>query len=238
MNLVAPDYAGGSIVNLSASLLQAFGLKPPYPPCYEKLVPPELLAWAPGIVLLIYDALGLRQFETVLQSQRTPNLARLTEQAAGGLQHLTSIFPSTTSAALTSLNTARPPSEHGMLGMRQWLDELGVLGDMLRFRTVQEKPAVISEEFLRSGPTIHQRLAAHSVPSYVISSSQYKGTEFTRLLHQGAHYRSRVGDLIVLALGDRQLLYDYGQGIIIHSGGHASLSADEMLVPLIVAPHH
>ena len=48
-----------------------------------------------------------------------------------------------------------------------------------------------------------------------------------------------MGDLIVLALGDRQLLYDYGQGIIIiHSGGHASLSADEMLVPLIVAPHH
>ncbi len=47
-----------------------------------------------------------------------------------------------------------------------------------------------------------------------------------------------MGDLIVLVLGDRQLLYDYGQGIIIHSGGHASLSADEMLVPLIVAPHH
>lgn len=391
MNLVPPDYAGGSIVNLAASLLQAFGIRPPNPPCRPELLAPELLADAPGVVLLVCDALGQSQFERVLASGRTPNLERLVTRAPGGVRTLTSVFPTTTTSALPSLCTALTPAQHGMLGMRQWLEEIGALGDMLRFRTVAESPQSIDPDLIHSGPTLYKQLSACGIPAVAISASQHQGTGFTDLLHQGAQYlgyegqseiphllqtslerhrgqrcfhyvywhlvdtlshnygpisepcllemefvdlmlgkimdccaraghtllltadhgqlaldpgrglvldqdlarylryppaggrracylaaldpaalqahpllqhedllvmptdeavargwfggdcgpyRSRLGDLILLPQGGRQLLYDYGQGIKPNRGGHAGLSAEEMLVPLVVAPYH
>ena len=387
MDWVEPDYDGGSIVNLSASLLQSFGVEPPSPAC--KHIEPQWLSGGRGTVLLLCDALGRLQLDEALQSRHLPNLARLVEEAAGGLQQLTSIFPSTTTAALTSINTARPPAEHGLMGMYQWIDEVGSVCNMLQFATLAEKPVFFSEELLRSGPNIHQLLASRDISSYVISSADFEGTAFTGLLHQGAHYsgciaqsdishllaqsftqagdkrslhyvywpmvdtiahhygpltepyllelefvdfmlgkvmaqcaaagynlvftadhgqtymepqqavrvdedlhgllrhlpgggrralylstddknavqqcnalqvegieiidtedaiargwfggdcgpyRSRVGDLIVLATAERQLLYDYGKGLTLWRGGHASLTAAEMLVPLLVRP--
>ena len=107
--LTSPDYAGGSIVNLTATVLDAFGVDPPNPVCRH--LHGDTLRGDGGIVLLICDALGLRQFETALRSGRTPNLRRLVELAPGGLQSLTSVFPSTTTVALTSLNTASTPQK-------------------------------------------------------------------------------------------------------------------------------
>lgn len=188
MSLVPPDYAGGSIVNLAASLLQAFGIQAPNPPCRPELLAPEILAEAPGVVLLVCDALGQSQFERVLASGRTPNLERLVAQAPGGVRTLTSVFPTTTTCALPSLCTALTPAQHGMLGMRQWLEEIGALGDMLRFRTVAEKSVPIEVELIRSGPTLYEQLSACGIPTVAISAKSHEGTGFTDLLHQGAQY--------------------------------------------------
>ena len=186
MDWVEPDYDGGSIVNLSASLLQAFGVEPPNPPCAR--IDPEWLEYGPGIVLLVCDALGRLQVDAALQTGRLPNLARLVEESAGGLQELTSIFPSTTTAALTSINTARTPAQHGIMGMYQWIDEVGDVCNMLRFATVAKEPVFFSEDLVRSGPTVYELLAARGIPSYVISSRDFEGTAFTNLLHRGAQY--------------------------------------------------
>lgn len=188
MNLVPPDYAGGSIVNLAASLLQAFGIQAPNPPCRSELLSPDLLAAAPGVVLLVCDALGRNQLEKVLASGRAPNLERLVVQAPGGVATLTSVFPTTTTSALPSLCTALTPAQHGMLGMRQWLVEIGALGDMLRFCTVAERPQPIDAELIRSGPTLYEQLKIRGIPAVAISAKAHEGTGFTDLLHQGAQY--------------------------------------------------
>ena len=188
MNLVPPDYAGGSIVNLAASLLQAFGIQPPNPPCRPERMPPEMLADAPGVVLLVCDALGQSQLARVLASGRAPNLERLVAQAPGGVRTLTSVFPSTTTSALPSLCTALTPAQHGMLGMRQWLEEIGALGDMLRFCTVAERAQPIDPALIRSGPTLYEQLSARGIAAVAISASQHQGTGFTDLLHEGAQY--------------------------------------------------
>lgn len=188
MKLVPPDYAGGSIVNLAASLLQAFGVRPPNPPCRPQLLAPDLLATAPGVVLLVCDALGQSQLERMLASGRTPNLERLVAQAPDGVSTLTSVFPTTTTSALPSLCTALTPAQHGMLGMRQWLVEIGVLGDMLRFHTVAEQPQPIDPALIRSGPTLYGQLSACGIAAVAISAKVHEGTGFTDLLHEGAQY--------------------------------------------------
>ena len=64
---VLPDYDGGSIVNVTASILQSFGCKPPSPPLRSDLLDPNLLSDAAGgVVCLVVDALGLAQLQAGL----------------------------------------------------------------------------------------------------------------------------------------------------------------------------
>ena len=93
---VIPDYAGGSIVNLAASLVAAYGLMPPSLPCRETLIPAAALNKGNNIVLVVCDGSGYQQLQQAMQTGRTPNLSRLAEIAPHGMQQLTSVFPSTT----------------------------------------------------------------------------------------------------------------------------------------------
>ncbi|NKB71347.1 MAG: hypothetical protein GKR89_30095 [Candidatus Latescibacteria bacterium] len=185
--MILPDYNGGSIVNLAASILQAFDIEPPQPPCHPDRLPAGMLRSGSGVVLVLCDALGALQLEAVLASGGAPNIQRLIEQSPQGLQRLTSVFPSTTSVALTSINTARSPAQHGLLGMWMWLEELGVLGNMLEFRTATS-PVAIDPELLRNGPTIYELLQRRQIPSAVVSPHQFADSSFTSLLHRGARY--------------------------------------------------
>ena len=58
-----------------------------------------------------------------------PVWSRLAEQ--GKLAAITSLVPSTTTAALTSLWTGRSPAEHGIVGYELWLKEYGVVSNMI-----------------------------------------------------------------------------------------------------------
>jgi hypothetical protein len=76
-----------------------------------------LPAWMPGpvagasqIVLLVLDGLGWQQLAE--RSTLAPTLT------VGTGRSITSVAPSTTATALTSLVTGRPPAEHGVVGYR------------------------------------------------------------------------------------------------------------------------
>ena len=70
---------------------------------------PEPVAGAGQIVLLVLDGLGAEQ----LEARRT--LAPFLSTGTGGT--VTSVAPSTTACALTSLVTGRTPAEHGVVGL-------------------------------------------------------------------------------------------------------------------------
>jgi predicted AlkP superfamily pyrophosphatase or phosphodiesterase len=77
----------------------------------------SLPAWMPGpiagasqIVLLVLDGLGWQQLRE--RSTLAPTLT------SGVGSPITSVAPSTTATALTSLVTGRPPAEHGVVGYR------------------------------------------------------------------------------------------------------------------------
>ena len=55
---VAPDYDGGGILNLVATLIQARGGPVEHPPL--RLLSPDLLAAATNLVLVVIDGLGDR----------------------------------------------------------------------------------------------------------------------------------------------------------------------------------
>ncbi len=75
---------------------------------------PEAVAGADQIVLLVLDGLGAEQL------RERAALAPVLAGAAGG--PITSVAPSTTACALTTLVTGRVPAEHGVLGYRVAVD--------------------------------------------------------------------------------------------------------------------
>jgi Type I phosphodiesterase / nucleotide pyrophosphatase len=119
-----PDYSGGSLVNLIASIVAARGGKPLHAPLAN--VPAGALSDARNIVLLIVDGLGDNY---LLRRGAGGELARRRRAA------LTSVFPSTTASAITTSYTGRTPLEHGLTGWFTYFGEAGCVSAALPFRS-------------------------------------------------------------------------------------------------------
>ena len=108
-----PDYGGACLSEVVPALLARSG-GPGDTGCPRATSAP---AWLPGIaagaaqvVLLVLDGLGWEQLEA--HRVDVPTLSSMT----GG--PITSVAPTTTATALTSLSTGLAPAEHGIVGYR------------------------------------------------------------------------------------------------------------------------
>jgi hypothetical protein len=117
-----PDYAGGSLVNLVASVVAARGGKPLHEPLRNFAFP----AAATNLVLLLIDGLGDNYLA------RHGGGSELGRRRRMGL---TSVFPSTTASAITTSYTGRTPLEHGLTGWFSYFGEAGCVSATLPFRS-------------------------------------------------------------------------------------------------------
>lgn len=118
---VKPDYHGGSIVNLMASLQVGLGGAPPaYRPA--PALHPALVAAARGVVLFIIDGLG---YDYLRAHPQAVHLNRALRSA------LTSVFPSTTASAVTTFLTGDAPQQHAVTGWHMYMRELGAVMTVL-----------------------------------------------------------------------------------------------------------
>ena len=117
--MVFPDYKN-SIVNVSSSIIAALGGETIYPPL-EKL---SFLRDHKKIVLLVFDGLGYEFLK------RYGNNSFLWKNCAS---KITSVFPSTTATAETSLETGVAPQQHAITGWLMLIKELGLVSKALLF---------------------------------------------------------------------------------------------------------
>ena len=102
---VLPAYGGACLTGVVPALLGALYAEEPLPAWV-----PTTVAGASQVVLLVLDGLGWEQLGT--RHQLAPTLA-------GGIGGpITSVAPSTTACALTSMVTGQAPSAHGVVGYR------------------------------------------------------------------------------------------------------------------------
>jgi len=198
---------------------------------------PEPVRHARQVVLLVLDGLGWHQ----LKSHRflAPTLA----SGSGGA--ITSVAPSTTAVALTSIATGVPPCRHGVVGYRLMVRSSsgapGIL-DVLRW-SVDGRDArreVRPWEFQREPAFL-----GHPVP--VVTRGDFAGTGFTELHFPRANARpwfvaSTIAvEVAELLYNGEPLVYAYYDGIdkIAHSTGlsdayEAELrSADKLVAELL-----
>jgi len=170
-----PNYAE-SIVSLSNSLRSHYGCE-----TYHDTLPvlDEALAARAykHVILLVLDGLGQAQLEDSLP----PGAFLRTHWR----RSISSVFPPTTVAAITAIETGMTPAETGWLGWCQWFEELGAVVDMFSGRDSQRK----DEFFHRPNPG----------PAYMPKNALWdditqagKARGHCLMSHRG-HYRSSRG---------------------------------------------
>ena len=118
-----PDYKGGGLVNLIASVVQGRGGASRHTPL--ALLPARELEPARNVVLVIVDGLG----DNYLTRQGTGGELERRRRGA-----ITSVFPSTTASAITTSYTGCTPLEHGLTGWYTYFGEAGYVAAPLPFR--------------------------------------------------------------------------------------------------------
>ena len=152
-----PDYLGANLVGVVPGLM----LRPPgQRPSWF----PEPAADAERIVLLVLDGLGWEQFSA--HRHLMPTLGSFT----GG--PVTTVAPSTTATALTSLVTGSQPLEHGIVGYR--IDMGRTVMNTLRWHDGRRD---LRNEFPPADVQPIPAFCGSVVP--VISRAEHEGTGFT-----------------------------------------------------------
>ncbi len=119
-----PDYNGNSIVNLMSTILSHFEVDSPY--SNLKIFQPNELTDDDTIVLLIIDGLG---YNFLSKKGRD---SFLFENLKG---KISSVFPTTTAAAMTTFYSGLAPQNHSVPAWFTYLKEIGMVSAILPFKT-------------------------------------------------------------------------------------------------------
>ncbi|MFT5201098.1 MAG: hypothetical protein ACI9C1_000466 [Candidatus Aldehydirespiratoraceae bacterium] len=167
-----PAYGAGCVTELIPALLGDL----PAEAAVGGMIGPEVLD-APAVVVLVLDGLGWNQLDA--RRSVAPTLASM----AGG--PVTTVAPSTTATALTSISTGATPGEHGVVGYR--IDVEGEVLNALRWTTGRgdARQRIIPGDFQPELAFLGQR-------PVVITAAGFEGTGFTMahladVRHQGWH---------------------------------------------------
>jgi hypothetical protein len=178
-SLLAPNYNGGSIINLSASIAAHFGV----PTSTAKLQQPLPLEGVDTVVLLIVDGLGDWQLEQHLSDGDMPNLKALLEDSQR--RSLTSVFPSTTMSAITGIHMAASPAQTGWLGYTMWLEEVQGVIEMIGQVDFASRQKLEQPNFLKATSSIYAALEKNGVGVYSVAPNEYRGTWLNEWYWQG-----------------------------------------------------
>lgn len=163
---------------------------------------PEPVKGSRCVVMLVLDGLG----SAIIDENRS----LLPELAAMDGGSITTVVPSTTATALTSLTTGLSPAEHGIVGYRQRAE--GEVLNTLLWRTDSGRRP--PEPFMVQR---HTPFLGREVP--VVTRSEFLTTGFTDVHLRGAPFMgwSTIAVLVeqcrALAAERRQLIYSYYPGV-------------------------
>lgn len=179
MNPVLPDYTGGSIANLMRTLAEACGTPAPAqaPLAARFSLNARQLSRTPNIVLLVVDGLGA----AMLDKYGTGALRRNAGPA------LTSVFPSTTAAAIPTFMTGLTPAQHALTGWHMWFDELQAVTAVLPLTPRATRPLAAPADELPPRLFDHAPiyLGMHR-PAWVISPKEIAQSPFNAFHTRGA----------------------------------------------------
>lgn len=190
LGLPLPAYDGRSLPNVTGSIVRALGVdlagSPVIaPPLVEALDPFRGRRAEGPIVVFLVDGFGGSSFSAWARGDgaQGPRWARFAHP-------ITSVFPTTTTAALVSLSTGTVPGLNGVVGYRQFLPAFGLVADLLRMTPVgiPHPESLVGPRWDPRSVSDAPPVFARGVTGVALSRDRFQGTGFTQLLYEGAEY--------------------------------------------------
>ncbi|MCL5667377.1 MAG: alkaline phosphatase family protein [Patescibacteria group bacterium] len=181
---IYPYYGKYSIAEIPQTVLSLFNY-----PKVSNILPIKYKAGDfEKVVFIFADAFG---FDLFLKEHENYQLLK-DLSGKGEVMPLTSIFPSTTSAATTLFHSGLTPQEHGLPEWFLYFKELGQIVESLPFRSIgsEETDEMLKKggklEMLFNGKTIYEKLNSIGVKSFVFLSQNYSTSAYSTVTQKGA----------------------------------------------------
>jgi hypothetical protein len=184
-----PLYNSYGFANLPQTILKAFGIRES---STLKPLPENVLGNLPTqynkVIFLFIDAFGWRFFEKYKDTY--PVLQKLVTD--GVVSKLTSQFPSTTAAHVTTMNTGLPVGQHGLYEWNYYEPTLDAVIQPLFFSYSGDKErdtllrTNANAEKIFPNETIHHTLANHAIPSNVYISEEFRDSPYSAVVMNGS----------------------------------------------------
>lgn len=223
---VHPAYDGLSLLNVPSSLSAWLG-GPVL--LHAPLDLPELHPFTPDveqIVVALVDAVSFDRFTRWLEGAASSLKAFVD---SGVLAPLTSVVPSTTTSALTTLWTGASPAEHGILGYELLLREYGLVVNMITMAPALLEGqrgflgrAGVAADTLLPVPTLGDQLTASGVETHVFIANAIRASGLSRMHYAGSTIHGfgspadlwhSVRGLVEKRPGHRRLVWTYYAGV-------------------------
>lgn len=166
--LLYPQYDGFSLYNAISTIFYLLEIKNTKTPLSLNLE--KYKNKNNKIVFFLVDGFGFNQYKNLLD--RIDFLKKLSTK--GSVYPITSGFPSTTSASLTTVATGLTPQQHGLFEWNLYIEELCEIIQTLPFSSLGRRTRADSlldkgarPELLINKPTIYEALEKEKVKSYV-----------------------------------------------------------------------
>ena len=169
-----PDYGSGSLADVLPAVLRGLGVEGP-PEAAARLG--LSLDVSDRVVLVLVDGLGADALEE--HAAEAPFMTALRQRP--GSRTITSVFPTTTPIALTSLGTGLTPGEHGITGLLMRLPDRSQV-----FTLALPSPVDLST--LQPKPTAFERAAAAGVAVTRVGPKRFDGDGLTQAGLRGGRY--------------------------------------------------
>lgn len=124
-DILLPSYDGFGLANLTPSISRWLGGPELSAPVFSDIILDQFAPKYKRVVMLLVDALGYKQLIRLMQEGQAGFWQR--KLGTSTLLPITSISPSTTASALTTIWTGTTPLEHGIIGYEMWVKSLGMV---------------------------------------------------------------------------------------------------------------
>ncbi len=180
-----PDYSGYCLSNVPGTVMSILGLDHQGPALPRDALGDVETSGVENVILLLCDGLGYREWKRQSGRGFIGSLSR-----KGSVRPITTVFPSTTAAALTTVSTGLTPQEHGLPEWYVYMDEVGDVILTLPFARVgggrDTLEGAMNPRALFDGRPIFQKLSAKGISCTSLTSRSLVSTNYSAISRAGS----------------------------------------------------
>lgn len=186
---IYPFYEKYCFSNIPSTIMKLFGIKSKRPVLPSKLYKDKIgIKDSEKIILLLIDGFGYTQWLKYFRKYKF--LDNFTKN--GQVSPITTIFPSTTAAAITTINSGLTPQEHALPEWVVYFKEIDMIINTLPFTPLNNKildrllDLGVDSKILFNGKNIYQILKEKGIKSFSFISKSYVNSAYSNLVYKGS----------------------------------------------------